>query len=191
MRLDLSRAHRRFLGLTAHGESPRPEELVSIGQVEITPLARASLEAQLGAPGRYRGGALLGYRENGAIVVLHATSSGYTCWHEQEHGPLDLDERYLLGWLDGLRDKADPPSSVDWVGNWLSYPDSHLGDRLENDVEWINQASQTRLIDAEHCLLIVGWEDGALGTRAYTREGGGITPLHHNLAGLGARQTET
>lgn len=193
MRLNISRAHKRFLGLTGEEMPRQEEELVSVGRVEVTPPAVTFLQEQLQATGRHRGGALLGYRWKGVIVVLHATSSGYSGWYEQDDNPLHLDGRYLLGWVDGLRKHLEASTPVDWVGNWISYPDSLLGTRLEEDLEWINEASRTRLVDDEHCLLIVGLEDGELASRAYTvrlPEGSPIT-LYHNLAGPQPRLPET
>lgn len=192
MWLDLSRAHKRCLGLTGSYRPPRDEEITSIRSVEVTQRAKTALQAQLDAPGQYRGGPLLGYRRDGVIVVLHAVSAGYKAWHRPDQGPLEIDERYLLGWIDCLRDIADTPLPVDWVGTWLSYPNSQLYAGFEENLEWIGRAAETRLIDERHCLLIVGWMGGELGASAYAEqaEEGAIVPLYHNLAGGQSRTVE-
>ncbi|GAA5534061.1 hypothetical protein [Deinococcus aluminii] len=119
------------------------------------------------------------------IIALRAATNGYTCWHGPEHGPLDMDERYLLGYLDCLREQEDTPFPIDWVGNWLCYPNSQLANQLDEDLTWITRASQTRLIDDEHCLLIVGGAERGLAAHAYTERAadGSVVILFHNLAG--------
>ena len=75
-----------------------------------------------------------------------------------------------------LLDLADPFAKglVFKIGMSLSKVHAEFF-RLSEDLEWIREASSTALIDERNCLLIVGWEDQELGTRAYTKyleEGG-------------------
>jgi len=182
MPFELSRAHKRFLRLTGQ-RCPRSDaENTPPAGIEVTDQPRGFFRQALEAGGSHRGGALFGRLYNGLITVKYAMPSGYICWPQPgQDSPLMLDRRYMLGLTDAFQ--ASSPEPIDWVGNWLIFPNSELPAQSEA-VAWFDQAALTKLVDAEHCLLMVGWSESRLAAHAcVTGEyPGQMVLLPHNLA---------
>lgn len=180
---NLSRAQQRFLGLTTPLRTRSDEEAQPTEHVTFTQRAQDHLRRHLYASGAYRGGPLFGFRSGGDLAVQFIAPSGYTCGDpDLQRQPLRLDERYVLGWSDCLCAQFD--GKLDWVGNWLMYPDSQLAS-VESDVAWLREGLETDLFNEAHVLLCVGWEGGVMNARAYGyhRQVGQLLTYTHDLAG--------
>ena len=181
MPFELARAHRRFLRLVGPRRPRSDDEAQPPREVDVTPAARAFFRQVLDVGGQYQGGALFGHLNGGVLTVEYAAPNGYACWQREQQSPLDLDARYLLGLTDAYRSSRETP--IDWVGNWLSFPDGGLPSYRES-LNWLDEAVAVRLVDSEHCLLMVGWAESRLGALACVV---GEVPqqmvvLPHNLA---------
>lgn len=164
------RARLRYFGELPDDRSISDEDLVPLDGVSLGKHARHSLRRQLYVPGRLRGGLLFGMYKDGILEVTLATPMGYPWWYSSPNDALlGLDERYVLGWSDCI--ETIHGGKVDWVGNWLAYPDSSLGD-VRQDLTWLYLGAEHGLIDDRHVLLMIGWDDGALAARAYTYDFG-------------------
>lgn len=164
------RARQRYFGLLPDRRPVSDEELVPVKRITVVRAARHSLRRQLDVPGRLRGGLLFGACRDGSLEVMLATPMGYPWWYsDPSDALLGLDERYVLGWSDCVETLHG--GKVDWVGNWLAYPDSSLGD-VRQDLTWLYLGAEHGLIDGRHVLLMIGWDDGALAARAYTYDFG-------------------
>ena len=75
----------------------------------------------------------------------------------------------MLGWNDCVTAIYD--GKVDWIGNWLVYPSSALGD-TRTDLAWLDLGYEQGLFDDRHFLLVVGRQETLLAARAYTIEQG-------------------
>lgn len=182
MPFELARAHQRFLRLTGQRRPRSDAEVTPPAEVKVADQARAFFGQALEAGGSHQGGALFGRLYNGVITVEYAVPGGYACWpFPGQDSPLMLDERYLLGLTDAFR--ASSTDSIDWVGNWLTFPNSELPAQSEA-FTWFDQAALVKLVDAEHCLLMVGWAESRLAAHAcVTGEHlNQIVLLPHNLA---------
>lgn len=154
----------RVIGDPIPGAEPVPIKTASLHSVG----AGAALERILSCPGRMQGGLLFGYRDAEDIRIGFASPAGVRPWHLSAD-PTDMDAGYVLGWMDCLRDAysitpgADP---IDWIGNWIAYPDGRLH-TPEEDHHWFQVGRQKGLFDEEHLMLVVGWQNGQLGWNAY------------------------
>ncbi|WP_216325661.1 hypothetical protein [Deinococcus aestuarii] len=168
----MSRVHARFLGLLAQPVSP-PVNSPLTRSVHVHQRARATLQAQLAASGRWRGGLLFGHAEDDVLHVHFAAPQGYAWWPTCQT-PLQVDPHYALGWADALAAASEQP--VDWVGSWIMYPDSQLGG-IEADLVWLHAGRTTALVDDLHLLMSVGWSDGRLSATAYRPMDGELETL--------------
>jgi hypothetical protein len=164
------RARQRYLGLLPNERPILDEDLVPLERVTLVSAARHSLRRQLYVPGRLRGGLLFGRCRDGTMEVMLATPMGYPWWYSNPSDALLAhDERYVLGWSDCI--ETIHGGTVDWVGNWLAYPDSTLG-AVCQDLTWLHLGVEHGLIDDRHILLMIGWNDGALAARAHSYDFG-------------------
>lgn len=164
MRLDLTRAQRRFLGLVGEPTPRTGADLEAFTHVGLSPQAEETLERLLETPGRFQGGPLFcTVRSNTHFEVRFAAGNGYWPWPSISD-PLLSDERYLLGWSDALTTLYGP--RCEWRGNWLMYPNRQMS-RLDDDLIWVERARTQSLIDREHFLMVVGWQDHHLTFRSY------------------------
>ena len=168
-----TRAQQRLLGLTGPGRARSDAENEALTRVALSPAAWSGLRPFLDAPGRLIGGLLYGRRAGGVLHVQLVAPGGYPWWRP-EGTPLDLDPHYTLGWSDCLRSLYG--DSVGWVGQWLMYPDRGFP-AAAVDHAWVDQGRPTRLIDHEHPLLVIGYDDGVWTIRAYRTEFGGLDIL--------------
>ena len=170
-----TRAQQRLLGLTGPRRARSDAENEALTGVALSPAAWSGLRPFLDAPGRLTGGLLYGRRDHGVLQVQLVAPGGYPWWRP-EGTPLDLDAHYTLGWSDCLHSLYG--DSVGWVGQWLMYPDRSFP-AAAVDHAWVDQGRPTRLIDHEHPLLVVGYDDGVRTVRAYRTEFGSldIVPL--------------
>lgn len=164
-RRDVMRARQRYLSLLP-ADSPLPDpEIGPPAQVTFAGRTQRYLRRQLAVPGRLRGGLLFGERHGEILHIVLASPLGYPWWYtDPRQAFLHPDERYLLGWSDCVEEVYG--GRVDWVGNWLAYPNNTLGD-IREDIRWIDLGAQHGLVDDRHLLLVVGWVEGALTVRAY------------------------
>lgn len=180
----LLRAERRFLCLVGDLPPRTDAEAAPIESIEIYRRgAGAALKRMLSCTGRMQGGLLYGTRDEGALVVGFATPAGVRPWLQGEN-PLEIDASYALGWTDCLRDAysitpGDQP--VEWIGNWIAYPDSRLHSPHE-DLPWITAGATQGLCDEEHPLLFVGWEESTLGMAAYLFDHAARSPVAVDVA---------
>lgn len=161
MELELSRAHRRFLGLTGHWRNLSDEEAEDVHSVSISAGAVYALQNLVAAAGHYRSGPLFGRCWKGLLSIEFAAADGYGI-----REPLAANADYLLGWVDALRAAQSQRPQVDWIGHWLMFPDAQMK-APELHAPWVGQARDTGLLDARHCLLVVGWRDGELAGQVY------------------------
>lgn len=142
-----------------------------VSRLAFTPFARRLLQRQLSLPGRLRGGLLFGRVVGTEVEVQLVSSLGSRWWLTPELGPLHLEAEYVLGWSDAL--EAEHGGQMDWVGHWIAQPDNRLPD-LQADLNWLDQAARAGLVDSLHPLMVAGWEDGSLHTRAYAHDNGEV-----------------
>ena len=177
MSCEPTRAQQRLLGLTGPRRPRNDSENEALTSVVLSPAAWTGLRPFLDAPGRLTGGLLYGRRAGGVLHVQLVAPGGYPWWRP-EGTPLDLDAHYTLGWADCLRNLYG--DTVDWVGQWLLYADRGFP-TTSVDHAWMDQGRPTRLIDHEHPLLVIGYDDGALRVRAYRYEYGSLDILSLTL----------
>ncbi len=164
MRLDLSRAQRRFLGLVGEPTPRTGTDLKALTHVGLAPSAEQTLTRLLDTPGPYRGGPLFGtLRSATHVEIRFAAGNGYRSW-PSNGDPLVSDEHYLLGWSDALTTLYG--LRCEWRGNWLMYPDRQLP-KLNDDLIWVERARALGLVDADYLLMMVGWQDHHLTFRSY------------------------
>lgn len=140
--------------------------------------AASALERLLSCTGKMQGGLLFGYRHDTALNIGFAAPAGVRPWHQSDD-PTDMDAGYVLGWMDCLRDAySTTPGApaIDWIGNWIAYPDSRLR-TAEEDLQWIRAARQKGLIDQDHLCLFVGWRGAQLAWSAYLYDPEAETPV--------------
>lgn len=160
------RAHQRFLG---HPPDTRPTgDHLPLAQVTFTRAALRALHEQLYVPGRLRAGLLFGEQTGDTLHVHLATPPLYPHWHaDPVQALLQPDERYALGWSDCVAAMHGP--QIDWTGSWLAYPSSELGE-LQADLGWVDLMAAHGLVDAQHALLTVGWNEGVFAVRGFTQD---------------------
>ena len=166
------RALSRLLGITSTPLSP-PDPTPLQG-VSFTLQARRMLSVQLHHTGRVRGGLLFGESRAGTLHVTVVTPPALPHWGGP---PLELDERYVLGWSDAMH--ALYRGQIDWVGNWVARADSALPTH-EEELTWFEQGAASGLFDEQCVLVTAGWADGVLTGRASVVFGGswGALPVH-------------
>lgn len=162
MPLQLNRAQQRFLGLSAPHDSHPDEEIDLVTRLSLHQEMVSALRNFLHVPGAFRGGPLYGHQAHGILHVRLAAPGGYAWWLP-DADPLALDERYTLGWSDCL--SALYGDQLSWSGQWLIFPHRRL-EGPEEHLQWLKKGVAQGLIDTDHPLLIVGWEDGRLDTVA-------------------------
>lgn len=178
------RAQQRYLGLLAAQPPISDEDAVPLECVSFSREARHYLQCQLYAPGRLRGGLMFGSKRGDTLDVRFVSPMGYPWWYaDSTSAPLDLDERYVLGWSDCL--EVLHGGEIDWVGNWLARPNSLLGDVAE-DLIWLGLGAEKGLFDDRHVLVVVGWGEGALTGRAYAHDLGEFVQISCSLGAIAA-----
>lgn len=173
MSCEPTRAQQRLLGLTGPRRARSDSENETLTGVTLSPAAWSGLQPFLDAPGRLTGGLLYGHRADGVLHVQLVAPGGYPWW-QREETPLDMDAHYTLGWSDCLRSVYG--DTVGWVGQWLMYPDRGFP-AAAVDHAWVDQGRTTRLIDHEHPLLVIGYDDKVRKARAYRPEFGNLDIL--------------
>ena len=156
MHFELRRAHQRYLPLLGQRQQHAEADLAPPEAVEVEAPAKATLLNALEAQGAFHGGPLFGHYEDRTLQLRYAHPAGYLARMAQD--PLALDPGYLLGLTDAYR-QGDP--ALDWVGHWLTWPDSQLPDQREA-LSWFDEARDLHLVGPQHCLLLVGWADQQL-----------------------------
>lgn len=168
----LERGKLRFRGdvgvhaalLQATGRA-RPEAALPIDTVKLSVQAAQCLHSQLFLPGAFRSGPLFGHRDDGTLHVAYAAPAGYLRWADHDPArPFTLDPGYVLGWTDALRTVHG--ESIDWVGGWLSFPDTLTADRA-TEQPLIRQARTDGLIGDDTVLLCIGWNRHEVEVHAY------------------------
>ena len=162
MELDLSYAHRRFLGLT--GSWPNEEPVALPANIHMSSEAANFLRGQLEAPGVFRAGPLFGRIHDDCLSIEFAAPRGYDPANEED--PLKFNPGYVLGWVDALRAAQPQHPLIDWVGCWISFPDAEIR-QTETEAHWVNQARQTRLVDDFRYLTFIGWRENRFCARIY------------------------
>lgn len=162
----LGRAHRRFLGLAGEWSPDLEDSVLPIDTVRLSVQAAQCLHSQLSVPGAFRSGPLFGHRDDGTLHVAYAAPAGYLRWTDHDAAqPFTLDPGYVLGWTDALRTVHGP--SIDWVGTWLSFPDTLAADRATQQ-PLIERARADLLVEDDTALLFVGWNRHEVEVHAYT-----------------------
>lgn len=165
----LLRAEQRFLGLIGDRPPRTDAAAAPVETIEIfRPGAGAALKRLLSCTGRMQGGLLFGTRDEGTLVAGFAAPAGVRPWLRSDD-PLQMDAAYVLGWTDCLRDAysiTPGEKPMEWIGNWIAYPDSRLHSPNE-DLPWITAGATRGLCDEDHPLLFVGWQESTLGMAAY------------------------
>ena len=141
----LGRAHRHFLGLAKKGAPDPDDSIRPLDTVRISPQAAQCFRSQLCVPGTFRSGPLFGNRADSILHVGYAAPAGYVHWMEYDPTqPFALDPGYVLGWTDALR--MVHPEPIDWIGTWLSFPDTRGADRVREQ-PLIQQARRELIAD--------------------------------------------
>ena len=110
---------------------------------------------------------LFGYSEDEVLHVLLASTAGLSSWYEADaRVALNIDPRFALGWGEALRGLFG--SRLDWIGNWVIHPDAQLKSS-KRDLRRFRGGFESGLIDDRSILLVVGYMDGTLRTRAYSQ----------------------
>lgn len=164
MRLHLTRAHRRFLGLTGPLE-PGDGHGLPLTRVILSVQAQVLFNQVLDATGTHRSGPLFGRIEDGVARIQYAALGGY--WPqgmEGDGGLFGMTGEYVLGWLDALRMED---SGIDWVGQWMTFPDARAA-LPEAELPWLERASRVGLVDQHHALLFAGLRRYELEVHAYS-----------------------
>jgi len=162
MKLTLNRAQQRVLGLVGT-PSPSDAEVLPVAHWTLSPDALQAFRAWLLVPGHLQGGPLFGIRQEETLDIRFVARNGYPL-QPSACDPLSFDGSYLLGLNDALTTQSE--GSCDWVGQWLMYPDRQLPD-LMTDLAWVGRAQEIGLVDDLHIMVMVGWVEGQLTTRAY------------------------
>lgn len=154
------------------GPAPAPlTEREALTQVHLVPAVVKELRRQLYSPARARGGLLFGFQENETLHVVLASSAGAPDWYGGAGREiLDVDARFALGWSEALFGLLG--GRVDWVGNWIAYADGQLRSE-RRDLRRFKRGHRLGIFDDRTALVVVGWEDEALGYRAYAQGIGG------------------
>jgi len=160
-----TRAEQRFSGLVGPRRPRSDEENEALTHVTLDPSVWGQLQRYLDAPGRAVGGLIYGSRCAGLLRVRQISAGGPSGWL-QAH-PLDMRSTYVLGYTACLRDLMG--DQVYWTGQWMMRADRRLPP-LEVDRAWLRRGAPDRLLDAEHPLLVIGYEDGARTVRAHRLE---------------------
>lgn len=156
MQFEMLRAHQRYLPLIGQRQRRTDTDFAPPQSVQVEAPAKAILLNALEAQGALRGGPLFGKREASTLQIRYANQAGYSARSARD--PLALDPCYLLGLTDAYR-QCDP--ALDWVGHWMTWPDSQLPGQREL-LYWYDEAHDLQLVSPEHCLLLVGWVDQQL-----------------------------
>lgn len=160
------RTQQRYLGLLPSQPTPTGQDAPLPAFLTFSEGARITLERHLSASGRHRGGPLYGERDGERLHVILASSGGYPWWYADfEESLLTPDERYMLGWNDCVTALYD--GRVDWIGNWMAYPNSTLGD-ARADLAWLDLGYEHGLFDERHVLVVIGYHNDRPMARTYT-----------------------
>lgn len=154
----MSRVHERFLGVSCRRSVRSEGDLVE--RLVLTKAARSMLLGYLRVPSAFRGGLLFGQVVNGTLTVEWAAPGAYPMW---QGSPLAVDDRYALGWADAL---AAVSPEVDWVGQWIVYPDAMQHAALE-DWAWLEAARHAGVFYDQQVAVFAGWSGGRLALNGY------------------------
>ncbi|WP_293911160.1 hypothetical protein [Deinococcus sp.] len=175
MKLKLSWAQRRFLGLTGEVEDSDLDEQFPL-DLRLSRSALDSLLAHLEVTGTHRSGPLYGYHREVVDVAYALTGIPPMA---VLGNPLALDPAYTLGGSEALR-LTDP--ALDWVGHWVCAPGGLLPD-TDASVALIEQAVTLKLIGTRSPLVIVGWDGVDFVVRPYLFNLGDILPMRASWIG--------
>lgn len=140
----ITRLHRRFVGpLTP----PAPSEEFS--QITIHQAAYKALTRLLSSTGHYQSGLLFGDVHDDALHIRHAAPDAYPGWRRALLSP---EPQYALGWVDALLAATDPAVNVDWVGSWVTRPDTHMPSTAECE-QLLWYGSERGLFDERYVLV--------------------------------------
>lgn len=166
MLFELGRAHRRFLGLAGLWTPDLEDSAMPIDRVILSAHVIKFFQAQLYLPGAYRSGPIFGHRDDGTLHAVFGAPAGYLSWTDYDpERPFHLDASYVLGWTDALQ--AVHPDPVEWVGTWLSFPDTRMPS-AEKAAPLIRQAGDDLLSEYNTALLIIGWNRHELEVQGYS-----------------------
>lgn len=162
----LGRAHRRFLGLAGEWSADLEDSAMPIDTVVISAQVAQCFQSQLYVPGAFRSEPIFGHRDDGTLHAVYAAPAGYLTWKDHDPAqPFALDPSYILGWTDALQTVHSAP--IDWVGTWLSFPDTRAADRATEQL-LIEQARADLLSEYNTALLFVGWQRHELEIHSYS-----------------------
>lgn len=153
-----SRLHRYLLGALALPPGLATSAAFTSATIEAP--AFKTFRMQLTIPGWWATGNLYGHIADDILRITHAAAGGYPVWRPL---PITGDDHYQLGYLDALR---STDSRIDWVGHWVTRPDSQLPTIAEAG-RWLQAGATQGLFTAVHILLAVGYVDERLEVEAY------------------------
>lgn len=161
----LSRAHRRFLGLTV----PLPsadEHSLSLQAIEFVPGSRRRFAEHLATAGAPRSGLLIGHRSGDRVHVQAILGRGYG-WPTAQR--LQVDAHYALGAVEAAQQLSGHP--MDWVGTWCMPADGRARPAHTDRRIW-HRARHLALVSEESVLVTIGHSPERLVLRAWIEEDG-------------------
>lgn len=166
----LSRAHRRFLGVTLPPHAlPKRGDFQPLEQVDFTPVTRKALQEHVTTAGRLRGGILLGLQEGGRLHIHAVLPGGYGGFP-----PLSDHGQYVLGAVEAAQQVTG--MSLDWVGSWMMPADGLAPDGVWSERAW-HLARRHALVSPETVLVTFGQSQERLDVRAWSEDNGEPRPL--------------
>lgn len=176
------RLHQRYLGLLSE-EQLSDEKLTAPARVEVSKTASGHLRRHLEVAGRFRGGLLFGKHISDVLRVQLVSTYGYPWWFDDFREALTRpDTHYLLGWADCVNEVY--AGQIDWVGNWMAYPENELGD-VRQDIRWVDIGIQLGLVGVREILLIIGRAEAGISSRAYAYDAGGWISIECSMGKSG------
>lgn len=164
-----SRLHRRYLGFTGL-QAVFNRHTAPVEALCLDADLRELLEVYIDGAGPARGGLMYGCQAQATLFVSHFAPGGYP-QIENSGGPLTIDARYALGWIDALR--LTVPQPVDWVGMWAVHAGARFGDTALDAGLWL-QAREQGMVSAQHALVIIGRDAQGLQLKACTDTPAGV-----------------
>lgn len=141
-----------------------PEEVVLAAPVSQFLLRQAQLRGQT------RSGLVFGSVENRTLTLTLTTAAR---WPGLTSDPLHIERAYLLGASDAVGFAFE--GQVDWWGLWIIGADGQAGP-TRRVLRWYERAVRRGLVDDRTLLVVAGFQDGLLSTRAL-KGGPGVDPL--------------
>lgn len=108
------------------------------------------------------------------LHLTHVLPAGYSWWLP-DGDPFALDDRYVLGAIDALRN--DSEVQLDRIGNWVMYADGRTRTEEEDRTLW-KEAYRRALVSDDDVLVVIGLRERWLDVRAYHVAQGGPRSLY-------------